>query len=186
MIATHTNRGGRPLAVGLAWLAATVVGSASAAEFAGWQGMRVIPLDGRAERLAVADLGNDGRDDVIVVNPRQARIDVYRWLSPAERTRADATDPERPNELPLAPEWSHGEVPIDELPQGNAIASEHDDFLRAVATRGRPVVDAASGLEALDVALRVVESLTIVRLDGVVPSTPENDRLVGPPRRRAA
>lgn len=74
----------------------------------------------------------------------------------------------------------------EELPQGNAIAAEHDDFLRAVATRGRPVVDAASGLEALDVALRVVESLTIVRLDGVVPSTRENDRLVGPPRRRAA
>ena len=72
--------------------------------FAGWQGMRVIPLDGRAERLTVADLGNDGRDDVIVVNPRQARLDLYRWLDPAERVREDAKDPERPNELPLAPE----------------------------------------------------------------------------------
>ena len=90
--------------------------AAAAGGFAGWQGMRVIPLDGRAERLAVADLGNDGRDDVIVVNPRQARLDLYRWLPPAERTREDKTDPERPNELPLAPEWAHGEVSIDEMP----------------------------------------------------------------------
>jgi hypothetical protein len=78
--------------------------------------MRVIPLDGRAERLAVADLGNDGLDDVIVVNPRQARIDLYRWLRPEERTREDQKDPDRPNELPLARDWSHGEVSIDEMP----------------------------------------------------------------------
>ena len=84
--------------------------------FDGWAGMRVIPLEGRAERLVVADLGNDGRDDVIIVNPRQARIDLYRWLTAADRTRADTTDPERPNELPLAPDWAHGEVSIDEMP----------------------------------------------------------------------
>jgi len=87
--------------------------------------MRVIPLDGRAERLLVADLGNDGRDDVIVVNPRQARLDLYRWLDPAERVREDAKDPERPNELPLAPEWSHGELAIDELPV-DAVAHDLD------------------------------------------------------------
>jgi hypothetical protein len=84
--------------------------------FDGWQGMRVVELDGRAERLAVADLGGDGRDDVLVVNPRQARLDIYRWLSPEEREREDLADPERPNELPLAPEWSRGEVAIDEMP----------------------------------------------------------------------
>jgi hypothetical protein len=93
--------------------------------FRGWQGMRVIQLDGRAEKLTVADLGNDGRDDVIVVNPRQARIDLYRWLAPNERTRADATDPERPNELPLAPELSRGEISIDEMPI-DAVAHDTD------------------------------------------------------------
>jgi hypothetical protein len=98
-------------------LAATAAdASADAPGFRGWQGMRVIQLDGRAEKLSVADLGGDGRDDVIVVNPRQARIDLYRWLPPGERTRADATDPERPNELPLAPEFSRGEISIDEMP----------------------------------------------------------------------
>ena len=75
---------------------------------------------------------------------------------------------------------------IEELPQGNAIASEHDDFLRAVRTRGRPVVDATAGMEALDVALRVIESLPVVRLDGVVTPGREDDRAVDPPRRRAA
>ena len=96
-----------------------------ASAFDGWQGMRVVQIDGRAERLSVADLGHDGRDDVILVNQRQARIDIYRWLPPAERTRADATDPERPNELPLAPDWSRGEVSIDEMPV-DAVAHDVD------------------------------------------------------------
>jgi hypothetical protein len=111
-------------AVALACLAAATA-PAAAPGFDGWEGMRVIALDGRAERLLVADLGNDGRDDVVVVNPRQARLDVYRWLPPAERTRADAVDPARPNELPLAPDFSHGEIPIDELPV-DALAHDLD------------------------------------------------------------
>lgn len=94
---------------------------AAAAPFNGWEGMRVIPLDGRADRLAVADLGGDGRDDVILVNPRQARLDLYRWLPPSERQRHDDSDPDRPNELPLAPEWAHGEVAIDEMPVDVAV-----------------------------------------------------------------
>ena len=127
----NTRRSSTPSAViVLAWSLGFATPAAFAAAptpptFAGWQGMRVIPLDGRAERLTVADLGNDGRDDVIVVNPRQARLDLYRWLDPAERVREDAKDPERPNELPLAPEWSHGEVPIDELPV-DAVAHDVD------------------------------------------------------------
>jgi hypothetical protein len=93
--------------------------------FDGWQGMRVISLDGRADRLSVADLGGDGRDDVIVVNPRQARIDLYRWLDPAARTREDKADPDRPNELPMAPEWTRGEIVIDEMPL-DAVAHDTD------------------------------------------------------------
>lgn len=108
------------LAVSAAWAAA---GMSSAKAFDGWQGMRVVQLDGRAERMLVADLGGDGRDDVVVVNPRQARLDIYRWLPPLERTREDLTDADRPNELPLAADWSRGEVAIDELPLD---AAAHD------------------------------------------------------------
>jgi hypothetical protein len=113
----------RRLAAGLPLLACLLAVPATA--FDGWQGMRVIPLDGKAERLAVADLGADGRDDVIVVNPRQARLDLYRWLAAAERTREDKKDPDRPNELPLAADWAHGEVAIDEMPV-DAVAHDVD------------------------------------------------------------
>ena len=96
------------------------------AGFPGWQGMRIIPVEGRVGRLSIADLGGDGRDEVIVVNSRQARIDLYRWLPPEERTRGDAGDPDRPNELPLAADWSHGEVSIDETPV-DAITHDLDE-----------------------------------------------------------
>ena len=119
---THAPSGFRCRSFTGLWLVAM---AAPASAFDGWQGMRVIPLDGRAERLAVADLGHDGRDDVIVVNPRQARLDLYRWLTPAERTREDKKDPERPNELPLAADWAHGEVAIDEMPV-DAVAHDVD------------------------------------------------------------
>ena len=105
-----------PAPVSLIALTVLATWARAAMAFDGWEGMRVIPLDGRAERLAVADLGGDGRDDVILVNPRQARLDLYRWLQPAERVRHDTSDPDRPNELPLAAEWAHGEVAIDEMP----------------------------------------------------------------------
>jgi hypothetical protein len=113
----------RPLIMFVLALAGASAAAGSA--FDGWQGMRVVQLDGRAERTLVADLGADGRDDLVVVNPRQARLDIYRWLPAAERTREDVTDADRPNELPLAADWARGEVAIDELPL-DAVAHDVD------------------------------------------------------------
>ncbi len=116
---TVTTAGLTAMAVVGFWLAAPMVGTVHAADprpFVGWEGMRVIPLDGRPNRLIVADLGHDRRDDVIVVNPRQARLDLYRWVPKDDRAAQEGGDPDRPNELPLAPDWAHGELPIDELP----------------------------------------------------------------------
>jgi hypothetical protein len=93
-----------------------VPGTVLAAGFEGWQGMRVIQLAGQPDRIYAADLGGDGRDELILINARQARLDIYRWLPPAERTTDDKPDPDRPNELPLAPDWSRGEISIDEMP----------------------------------------------------------------------
>lgn len=102
------------LLAGLAiWLVTTSLG---AAPFEGWQGMRVIQLAGQPDRIYAADLGADGRDELILVNARQARLDIYRWVPPAERKATDKPDPDRPNELPLAPDWSRGEISIDEMP----------------------------------------------------------------------
>jgi len=50
------------------------------------------------------------------------------------------------------------------VPEANAIACEHDDFLAAVRSGGRPLVTAAAGTAALVVAGRVLESLSCIRL----------------------
>ncbi len=93
-----------------------VPGATFAVEFEGWQGMRVVQLAGQPDRIYAADLGGDGRDELILINARQARLDIYRWLPPAERKTDDKPDPDRPNELPLARDWSRGEISIDEMP----------------------------------------------------------------------
>ncbi|MFM8892320.1 MAG: Gfo/Idh/MocA family oxidoreductase, partial [Planctomycetia bacterium] len=64
------------------------------------------------------------------------------------------------------------------VPDANAIACEHDDFLSAVRTRRQPLVTAAAGAAALEVAARVVEALECTRLGG--------EPVVRPTRSRAA
>ena len=52
------------------------------------------------------------------------------------------------------------------VPDGNAIAAEHDDFLDAVRTRRAPLVSAAAGAAALEIAARVLEAIEGTRLGG--------------------
>jgi len=87
------------------------------ASFPGWQAMRVIEQEGRPDRAAAIDLDGDGREELLVVNSRLARIDVYRYLNPDQRTEDRRTDPDRPNELPLAPEFERSEVALERLPR---------------------------------------------------------------------
>jgi predicted dehydrogenase len=49
------------------------------------------------------------------------------------------------------------------VPDANAIACEHDDFLAAVVTRRAPTVPASAGAAALEIANRLVESLACTR-----------------------
>lgn len=84
--------------------------------FEGWQGLRVISQEGMANRLLAADLNGDGHEQLIVVNTRQSRLEFYRWLSPDQRKPGAAPDADRPNELPLAADWSRTELPLDDLP----------------------------------------------------------------------
>lgn len=104
--------------LGLAVLACCMglVNSVAAATLDGWQGMRVIKQEGSPTRLVAADLDGSGRKQLIVANTRLSRLDIYRWLPPADRAAPTAADPQRPNELPLAPDWSHAEIDLDELP----------------------------------------------------------------------
>ena len=95
-------------------------------EFPGWQAMRVIHQEGRPLIVRVADVEGDGRDELIVVNTTHSRLDVYRWLAPAERSDAEtADDKTRPNDLPMADDFRRQEVPLKHLPQ-DVVATDLD------------------------------------------------------------
>ena len=104
------------VAANLALASICACGSSFAAELDGWQGMRVIKQEGAPQRMLAADLAGEGRKQVIVVNTRLSRLDFYRWLPVDQRVGSVAADIDRPNELPLAPEWRHSELGLDELP----------------------------------------------------------------------
>lgn len=99
-------------------LAGLPFSSAAADTFRGWQAMRVVSQDGNPARMLAADLDGEGREELIVVNTRDSRLDLFRWLPPGERKTADkplAAD-DSPNELPLAPDWKRSELALEELP----------------------------------------------------------------------
>jgi hypothetical protein len=63
------------------------------------------------------------------------------------------------------------------VPEANAIACEHDDFLGALASGRAPTVPAAAGAAALEIASRVLDTLVCTRFGGgvepaVVPLAP--------------
>ncbi|HJT32563.1 MAG TPA: hypothetical protein VJ783_11010 [Pirellulales bacterium] len=94
------------------------VSAAGAGDFVGWQGMRVVNQDGNPAQMLAIDLDGQGRDELIVVNTRHSRLDIFRWLKPDERTTepTPVIDPDNLNELPLAPDWKKSELALDELP----------------------------------------------------------------------
>lgn len=87
-----------------------------AEQLEGWQGMRVISQTGMPSRMLVADLDGSGRDQLIVINTRESRLDFYRWLPADQRGEPIANDEDEPNELPLAPDWKKSELALEELP----------------------------------------------------------------------
>jgi len=87
-----------------------------AGDFAGWQGMRVVRQQGNPASVHAVDLNADGRDTLVVINRRHSRLDLYDWL-PVEQREPVVPDPERPNELPAAPELKRTEVTLERLPR---------------------------------------------------------------------
>ncbi len=63
------------------------------------------------------------------------------------------------------------------VPDANAIASEHDDFLAAVRSRRPALVPASAGAAALDVAMRVLDGLVCVRLGAGLPTVSVSSRV---------
>jgi predicted dehydrogenase len=50
------------------------------------------------------------------------------------------------------------------VPDANAIACEHDNFLAAVRSRTTPLVSASAGAAALEIAVRILDGLSCTRL----------------------
>lgn len=86
------------------------------ADFPGWQGLRVIEQKGRPSIMRAADLDGDGREELIVVNSRSSRLDIYHWQGLTSNAE-QLIDEQRPNELPLAPDLDHQELQLESVPR---------------------------------------------------------------------
>ncbi len=87
------------------------------AEFPGWQALRVIEQKGRPSLMRAADLDVDGREELIVVNSRSSRLDIYSWREASSASEAEPLDAQRPNELPMAPDFDHQELQLEQVPR---------------------------------------------------------------------
>ncbi len=101
----------------VAVLVTGILSQASATEFPGWESLRVVRQDGMPRLLRSADLDSDGRQELIVVNSRSSRLDVYAWLPKASRPGPESARKDQPNHLPMAPEIKHTEVQLEHIPK---------------------------------------------------------------------
>jgi hypothetical protein len=71
--------------------------------------------------MRAADLNGDGREELVVVNSRSSRLDIYSYreesIDAAEERVAEQGDPQRPNALPSAPDLEHQELQLENLPR---------------------------------------------------------------------
>ncbi len=114
------------VAAAMLWTCPTLAPQVRAADdLAGWLGMRIIKQEGTPNRLFVSDLAADGRQQLVVINTRMSRLDIYRWIPVAERQQPSAADAERPNDLPGTSDWKRTELSLDEVP-ADALARDLD------------------------------------------------------------
>ena len=98
--------------------------SLSAAEFQGWEGLRVLPVEGGVSASDSGDVEGNGRETLFIANRRQSRIDIYKWLEPTKRKKADKSN--SPNELPFAEDFERKEI-ILERPPFDILLKNFDD-----------------------------------------------------------
>ncbi|HBE67729.1 MAG TPA: hypothetical protein DDW52_06225 [Planctomycetaceae bacterium] len=99
-----------------------------AGSFPGWEGIRVIEQDGNPDIIRAFDIDKDDRQEILVINPRYSRIDVYDHLPLDEWSKSqepDSGDAGR-NELPPVMNIQRTEIQLEQLPQ-DAILIGADD-----------------------------------------------------------
>jgi hypothetical protein len=116
---------------------AGLVGAADG--FSGWQAMRVVRTGPGIAGLVVADLDGDRRDEVLLVNGRQSRLELLTWRG----AEGEQPRPTHANDLPLAREFTRQEIVTDGIPL--AVTPVADGRLAVVTGRNRVVVLARQG-----------------------------------------
>ena len=86
----------------------------TASEFQGWEGLRVLPVEGGVTASDSGDVEGDGRESLFIANRRQSRIDIYNWLPPNKRKKEDTLN--SPNELPFAADFERTEIILERPP----------------------------------------------------------------------
>ncbi|MFM1997389.1 MAG: hypothetical protein RLZZ111_1776 [Planctomycetota bacterium] len=107
-----------------------------------------------------------GERSVVQVDFNAKTVDVVATSPAVDRGAFVATDVPPTERAALKDRFFSDILPHQTLPvpDANAIACEHDDFLACVRARNTPLVSAAAGAAALDVALRVLDCLALRRL----------------------
>ena len=103
----------------------SLIFSLDAAEFSGWEGLRVLPIEGGVSASDSGDVDGSGNEQLFIANRRQSRIDIYRWLPPGERKNPET--PDQPNELPMAQDFERSEIVLERPPFDILLKNLDDD-----------------------------------------------------------
>jgi len=115
-----------------------------------------------------------GTQGIVAADFNAKTVEVV-GTSPAVRSGNFVATAVAPADRPALKERFFSEILPKEIlvvPDANAIACEHDEFLAAVRSRRAPLVSAAAGAAALEVAQQVIDTLVCTRLgvDGATES----------------
>lgn len=90
--------------------------------------MRVIEQKGTPYRMRAADLDGDGDEELVIVNMRNARLDVYSWKDTDTASAEDKTTDQlgKANDLPMARELDLIEIPVRQPPIDVAVLPAFD------------------------------------------------------------
>ena len=99
----------------LFFLVLLILHSSQAADFQGWQGLRVLAQEGQVSNLTVIDVNGDGKESLFGINRRQSRIDIFSYVQKSDRKEV-VLDPNRPNELTFLTDFKREEITLERPP----------------------------------------------------------------------
>ncbi len=103
----------------------------------GFEPPRILVLDEGAGPLATADIDADGLEDLVVVNNRSSRIEIFLQRA-APRTDAEMERAFRVNDLPLSRHYERVEVSVPHRVQGIAVHDVDRDGRPDLVYAGQP------------------------------------------------